>query len=98
MAVPVPQLVMNMAVVVFMALLERIVKVSKKHFLWKWFAQAPFCISVLILPVFPIVESKCFPLNPCQHGGTCHEDDIDYKCACTPGWDGISCESKNYMQ
>ena len=45
-----------------------------------------------------IVESKCFPLNPCKHGGTCHEDDTDYKCTCMPGWDGISCESKDNIR
>ena len=43
---------------------------------------------------FTIVESKCFPLNPCKHGGVCHEDDTSYKCTCATGWTGISCESK----
>lgn len=43
---------------------------------------------------FTAVESKCFPLNPCKHGGVCHEDDTSYKCTCATGWTGISCESK----
>lgn len=32
--------------------------------------------------------------NPCQNGGTCHEDcksQPDYKCDCLPGWAGKNC-------
>ena len=49
--------------------------------------------KLLFLFILP-VESKCFPLNPCKHGGICHEDDTSYKCTCQRGWEGMSCESK----
>ena len=40
---------------------------------------------------------KCYS-NPCEEGGTCHEDppNKSYKCTCLPAFTGKRCESGQY--
>ena len=33
--------------------------------------------------------------NPCKNGGTCEEHGIGYKCRCTPGFEGQTCEGED---
>lgn len=33
---------------------------------------------------------NCFP-NPCQNGGTCYDEGMDYTCTCTGDWLGQRC-------
>lgn len=34
---------------------------------------------------------ECSP-NPCQNGGTCTDEFVDFQCACRAGWGGRTCE------
>ncbi|XP_073250702.1 protein lin-12-like [Porites lutea] len=36
--------------------------------------------------------------NPCKNGGTCKEHGIGYKCRCTPGFEGQTCEEQNFCK
>lgn len=73
---------------------ERSSKVVHHHPFYIGVAS-PWFEYIMKHPVYLFtVESKCLPLNPCQNGGTCTEAQGSYKCDCTPGWTGLSCEGK----
>ena len=33
--------------------------------------------------------------DPCKNGGTCEEHGVGYKCRCTPGFEGQTCEGED---
>ena len=30
--------------------------------------------------------------NPCQNGGTCHNEENQFRCDCVTGWQGTRCQ------
>lgn len=40
---------------------------------------------------------NCFP-NPCQNGGTCYDEGMDYTCTCTGDWLGQRCTDSKCCQ
>ena len=39
-------------------------------------------------------SNDCNP-NPCQNGGNCRIEDGHFKCECSPGYSGKTCEISN---
>ena len=50
-------------------------------------------VPVVSLPptfYFVVDINDCSP-NPCQHGGSCLDLVADFRCSCTPGFEGKTC-------
>ena len=42
-------------------------------------------------------EIPCTTNDPCRNGGTCSGTVLNYQCSCPDGYEGISCESKWWL-
>lgn len=39
---------------------------------------------------------NCYP-NPCQNGGVCYDEGMDYTCTCTGDWLGQRCTDSKFL-
>ena len=58
----------------------------------RWYNFKSLCSSLVQLLFSDTLF--CY-YNPCKNGGTCEEHGIGYKCRCTPGFEGQTCEGED---
>ena len=51
---------------------------------------------VVLMMIFSTDTNECEP-NPCGNNGTCIDGIRSFKCNCTSGWTGLTCETGDYF-
>lgn len=71
-------------------------RTTRPYFLYSGLTGRDLQDNMVIADLFliSVVMDNCFP-NPCQNGGACYDEGMDYTCTCTGDWLGQRCTDKN---
>ncbi len=59
--------------------------------------QITYLVCLLVAFTWAFLDTDECASNPCQNGAVCSDGVNQYTCACVAGYEGIHCETSNFI-